>query len=180
MYNKFVSCTMERTSPLSFFFWPFHCLSFFGLRLLITPLLSPVFVYVFWLPLCYRQSSIYVFWLLLCYLQSSIYVFWLPLCYLQSLIYVFWLPLCYLQSLIYVFWLPLCYLQSSVYVFWLPLCYLQTFLTFDDNDVRLYWTDMLGWLFSTSSREQQSAGWHVVPLGHIILIPSQLIFAFTH
>jgi hypothetical protein len=32
---------------------------------------------------------------------------------------------------------------------------------------------------SASSLTQQSAGRHVGPLGHIILIPSQLVFALT-
>jgi hypothetical protein len=33
---------------------------------------------------------------------------------------------------------------------------------------------------SPSSLKQQSAGRHVTPLGHIILIPSQPIFALSH
>jgi len=32
-------------------------------------------------------------------------------------------------------------------------------------------------LYSASSLKQQSAGRHVAPLGHIILIPSQPVFA---
>ena len=32
---------------------------------------------------------------------------------------------------------------------------------------------------SASSLKQQSAGRHVAPLGHIILIPSQLVFALS-
>jgi len=34
--------------------------------------------------------------------------------------------------------------------------------------------------YSASSLKQQSAGRHVAPLGHIILIPSQLFFALSH
>ena len=34
-------------------------------------------------------------------------------------------------------------------------------------------------LYGVSSLKQQSAGRHVAPLGHIILIPSQLIFALS-
>jgi len=33
--------------------------------------------------------------------------------------------------------------------------------------------------YSASSLKQQSAGRHVAPLGHIILIPSQSVFALT-
>jgi hypothetical protein len=33
--------------------------------------------------------------------------------------------------------------------------------------------------YSSSSLKQQSAGRHVAPLGHIILIPSQPVFALT-
>jgi hypothetical protein len=34
-------------------------------------------------------------------------------------------------------------------------------------------------LHSASSLQQQSVGRHVAPLGHIILIPSQLVFALS-
>ena len=33
--------------------------------------------------------------------------------------------------------------------------------------------------YSASSLKQQSAGWHVAPLGHIILIPSRPVFALS-
>jgi len=33
--------------------------------------------------------------------------------------------------------------------------------------------------YSASSLKQQFAGWHVAPLGHIILIQSQPVFALT-
>jgi spore coat polysaccharide biosynthesis protein SpsF (cytidylyltransferase family) len=34
-------------------------------------------------------------------------------------------------------------------------------------------------LYSASSQKQQSAGRHVAPLGHIILIPNQPVFALS-
>jgi len=41
-------------------------------------------------------------------------------------------------------------------------------------------TNTLGWFFySASSLKQQSADIHVAPLGHIILIPSQPVFALS-
>ena len=44
----------------------------------------------------------------------------------------------------------------------------------------LYWTNTLSLIFySASSLIQQSAGRHVAPLGHIILIPSRPVFALT-
>jgi hypothetical protein len=44
----------------------------------------------------------------------------------------------------------------------------------------LYQTNMLSLvLYSASSLKQQSAGRHVAPLGHIILIPSQPVFALS-
>jgi hypothetical protein len=51
---------------LSFLLWPLYCLSFFELRLLITPLVSfghcivcPSSIYDFWLPLWYLQTFLY-------------------------------------------------------------------------------------------------------------------------
>jgi hypothetical protein len=32
-------------------------------------------------------------------------------------------------------------------------------------------------IYNTSSRKQQSTGRHIAPLGHVIPIPSQLVFA---
>jgi Ca2+-binding RTX toxin-like protein len=40
-------------------------------------------------------------------------------------------------------------------------------------------TYTLSWIYSASSLKQQSAGRHDAPLGHIILIPSQPVFAFS-
>ena len=50
----------------------------------------------------------------------------------------------------------------------------------DDDEVRfvLDQHDELDF-YSASSLKQQSAGIHVAPLGHIILIPSQPVFAFS-
>ena len=48
-----------------------------------------------------------------------------------------------------------------------------------DDDVILFALDQhtLLDLYSASSLKQQSAGRHVAPLGHIILIPSKPVFA---
>ena len=43
----------------------------------------------------------------------------------------------------------------------------------------LYQTNMLSLIFSASSLKQQSAGRHVAPLEHIILIPGQPVFALS-
>ena len=50
----------------------------------------------------------------------------------------------------------------------------------DDDDVRFV-LDQQAELdfYSASSLKQQSADRHVAPLGHIILIPSQPVFALT-
>jgi hypothetical protein len=113
--------------PLSFSHY-IVCLSFFCIRLLITPLLPSNFL------------SFVSKW------SSSVYGFWLPLCYLQtfcpswvskwsSSVYGFWLPLCYLQTFC-PSWVSKWY--SSVYGFWLPLCYLQTFCPSWVSDILLY------------------------------------------
>jgi len=50
----------------------------------------------------------------------------------------------------------------------------------DDYDVRFVLDQHAELdLYSASSLEQQSAGRHVAPLGHIILIPSQPVFALS-
>jgi hypothetical protein len=56
----------------------------------------------------------------------------------------------------------------------------QVNFQWDDDEVRF----VLGQhaeldFYSASTLEQQSAGWHVAPLGHIILIPSQPMFAIS-
>ena len=59
---------------LFFLFWPLSCLSFFGLRPLITSLVSSKFS----CPFCYFSLSH-------CFLSPSLaYDFWLPICYLQT------------------------------------------------------------------------------------------------
>ena len=68
---------------LSFFFWPFYCLYFFGLRFLTTPLVSPNFYSVF---LRFTVSD-YPFGIpRLLFRMSSVYGFWLPLWYPQTFI----------------------------------------------------------------------------------------------
>jgi hypothetical protein len=72
--------------------------------------------------------------------------------------------------------------SSSIYGFWLPLWYLQTLLKFQwDDDEVLFVLDQHVELhfYSASSLKQHSAGTHVAPLGHIILIPSQAVFALS-
>jgi hypothetical protein len=51
---------------------------------------------------------------------------------------------------------------------------------FDDNDVLIV-LDQHAWLdlYCASSLKQRSAGRHVAPLGHIISIPGQPVFALT-
>jgi hypothetical protein len=43
----------------------------------------------------------------------------------------------------------------------------------------LYFTSMLGWSFIVLVKYPQSVEKNVTPLGHIILIPSQSVFALT-
>ena len=47
----------------------------------------------------------------------------------------------------------------------------------DDTDVLDQHTEFE--IYSSSSLKQQSAGSHVAPHGHIILIPSQSVFVLT-
>ena len=50
----------------------------------------------------------------------------------------------------------------------------------DDDEVRFVLDQHAELDFnSTSSRKQQSADRHVAPLGHIVLIPSQQVFALS-
>jgi hypothetical protein len=112
---------------LLFFYWSLHCLSFFDLRLLVTPLVS-----------CGHC--------IVCY--SSDYGFWLPLWYLVDIVLsvilritgsgypfdILWTLYCLLFFELRVLITPLiscghcivCYFSN--YGFWLPLWYLQTFL----------------------------------------------------
>ena len=71
---------------LYFFFWPLCCLSFFDIRILITPLVSSnsSYVYVYFVDCCLSFST---FNFDHCVVSpSSIYGFWLPLWYLQTLL----------------------------------------------------------------------------------------------
>ena len=56
----------------------------------------------------------------------------------------------------------------------------QVNFQWDDDEVRFV-LDQHAELdfYSASSLKQQSAGRHVTPLGHIILIPSQPVFALS-
>ena len=56
----------------------------------------------------------------------------------------------------------------------------SSYLPCDDNDVHIA-LDKLAYLVvqSVSSLKQQSAGRHVAPLGHIVLIASQPVFTFS-
>ena len=110
---------------LLFFYWSLHCLSFFDLRLLVTPLVSCGHCIV-----CY--SSNYGFWLPLWYLQtfdhyivfpSSDYGFWLPLWYLVDIVLSVIVRITLLVTpLVSCGQCIVCY--SSNYGFWLPLWYL--------------------------------------------------------
>jgi hypothetical protein len=59
-------------------------------------------------------------------------------------------------------------------------CKKQVNFQWEDDEVRFV-LDQHAELdfYSASSLKQQSAGRHVAPLGHIILIPSQPVFALT-
>ena len=140
--------------------WPLYCLSFFGLRLLITPLVScghcvvcPS-VYGFWLPLWYLvaivlsvlrfTASDYPFGILwpLCCLFFGLRLLITPLiscghCVVCPSVYGFWLPLWYLVAIVLSVLLRLtasdyplvscghCVVcSSSAYGFWLSLWYL--------------------------------------------------------
>jgi hypothetical protein len=51
----------------------------------------------------------------------------------------------------------------------------------DDDEVRFVLDQHIELdLYSASSLKQQSAGRHIAPLGHIILIPKQPVFALSH
>ena len=56
-----------------------------------------------------------------------------------------------------------------------------TYFQWDDDDEVRFVLDQYAELdfYSASSLKQQSAGRHVAPLGHIILIPSQPVFALS-
>jgi len=54
--------------------------------------------------------------------------------------------------------------------------YIKLIFQWDDDEARFALDKHTEFDFSASSLQQQSAGWHVDPLGRIILIPSQPVF----
>ena len=57
----------------------------------------------------------------------------------------------------------------------------QVNVQWDDDEDRLVLDQHAEFdFYSASSLKQQSAGRHVAPLGHIILIPNQQVFALSH
>ena len=134
-------------------FWPLYCLSFFELRLLITPLVSfghciicPSLNYDFWLPLWYLLAIVLsvllwittsdypfgIFWPLYCLSFVELRLLITPLvsfghCIIcPSLNYDFWLPLWYLLAIVLS---VLLWITTSDYpfgIFW-PLYYLSFF-----------------------------------------------------
>ena len=55
-----------------------------------------------------------------------------------------------------------------------------SYIQWNDDDVRFVLDQHAEFdFYSASSLKQQSASRHVAPLGHIILIPSQPVFALT-
>ena len=123
-------------------FWPLCCLSFFDLRILITPSVSfglcvvcPSLIYRFWLPFQYLLA--FVLSVLLWFTDSDypFSILW-PFC-------IFW-PLCCLSFFdLQILITPsvpygLCVVcPSLIYRFWLPLQYLLAFVLF----VLLWFTD---------------------------------------
>ena len=115
-------------------------LSFFDIRILITPLVSfghcvvVLLWYTFWLPLWYLLAIVWLsffdirFWLPLWYLLAIVWLSFFDIQILITPFGIFW-PLCGCPSLIYRFWLPLWYLLAIVWlsffdIHWLPLWYL--------------------------------------------------------
>jgi hypothetical protein len=72
------------------------------------------------------------------------------------------------------------YPQYALQLFSAILWREQANFQWDDDEVR-FALDLHAELdfYSASSLKQQSAGRHVAPLGHIILIPSQPVFALS-
>ena len=121
-------------------FWPLCCLSFFDIRILITPLVSfghcvvsPSSIYGFWLPLWYLVTI--VLSVLLRYTDSD-YPFVWPLCCLFFDIQILITPLVSFGHCVVS--------PSSIYGFWLPLWYLVTIvlsvlLRYTDSDYPFVW-----------------------------------------
>ena len=58
----------------------------------------------------------------------------------------------------------------------------QNTFQWDDDEIRFVLAqhaELDFFFYSSSSLKQQSAGKDVAPVGHIILIPSKLVFAFS-
>ena len=131
------------TSDYSFgILWPFYCLSFLGLRLLITPLVScghsivcPSSIYDFWLPFWYLVAIVLsvlprfttsdyhpfcIFWPLYCLSLLDLRLLITPLvscgrCIVcPSSIYDFWLPLWYLVAIVFSSFLDLRFLITPL------------------------------------------------------------------
>ena len=66
-------------------------------------------------------------------------------------------------------------IQQFLAILWWEQVYFQ----WDDDEIRFFLDQHELDFYSASSLKQQSAGRHVAPLGHIILIPSQPVFALT-
>ena len=138
IFSFLCMCCKSLFVLLYFFLWPLCCLSFYYLRILITPLVS------------YGHCVVY---------HSIIYVFWLPFWYLVAIVLsiillstdsdypfgIFW-PLCCLFFFdLQILITPLvscghCVVySSSIYRFWLSLWYLvaivlSVLLRFTDSD----------------------------------------------
>ena len=163
---------------LYFFFWPLCCLSFFDIRILITPLVScghcvvcPSLIYRFWLHLWYLVAI--VLSVLLWYTDSD-YTFGIlwPLCCLSFFdIQILITPLvscghCVVcPSLIYRFWLYLWYLVAIV---------LSVLLWYTDSD---YIFGILWPLCCLSFFDIQILITSLVSCGHCVVCPS-LIYGF--
>ena len=130
------------TSDYSFgILWPFYCLSFLGLRLLITPLVScghsivcPSSIYDFWLPFWYLVAIVLsvlprfttsdypfcILWPLYCLSLLDLRLLITPLVscgrYIvcPSSIYDFWLPLWYLMAIVFSSFLDLRFLITPL------------------------------------------------------------------
>ena len=66
-------------------------------------------------------------------------------------------------------------IQQFLAILWREQVYFQ----WDDDEIRFFLDQHELDFYSANSLKQQSAGRHVAPLGHIILIPSQPVFALT-
>ena len=162
-------------------FWPLCCLTFFGLQILITSLLS-VGHCVVW--------------------PSSIYILWLPLWYLLAIVLSDLLRFTYSHYTFGIFW-PLCCLTffdlqilitslvsfghcvvspSSNYRFWLPLWYLlailmSDLLRFTDSDYLfgIFWP-----LCCLTFFDLQILITPLVSFGHCVVWPSSIYRIWLH